>query len=334
MVEIVKDIRLFSENDWYRKTGLPVWRELHYDYLSLLQHDSDNLFEFMVFPDVIIPFYSNKYAHGPTIENYMNPLIGIMLSALGTDENTFAALILIPPAVETCPGQKIREYIAKAISRLEKRYENKKEIPVVLAFCSETNKKTVSLLNKISLTSAVASYNTCLKLDFDGIEDFNKSQSYNFRRSVRRWLAAFSRHNLEFRRVDAPGYCDEMHILYAALCERVEGMDEPGAFWANLKNHTSENLEWYGIFQGSSLVCFGGVWSYGQHSLLSILGRKDEKLCKAGMTYFVMYYKLIEIALQRKIKRMYASYGNIDVKNRFGFESINEHLFYLSPKNK
>lgn len=329
-MKIISSINNFFQREWDEKLGQPLWRELHYDYLKLLQNGENGLFKYIEVDDSIIPYYINNQQQWEVAKDLMNPLLYVMLDTLGINNNNNNVFVFIPDSFNKLTTGKIKDYLVRMTKLLEDKYALLEKKLNILVFCDERN-KSLQVLEELSKIMKVGSYNTLIDINFNNIEEYEERREGKRRRDIRRWKRYFEESDLKFSKVDIKSYVDDMKEFYESQCIKHDSPYEPSYFWEKINKYKSENIDWYGVFKDEALLLFTGIWKYDSGAILSLFGKNSDKedLIRESSAYIIMNYKLIELAINNGFKKLYNGYGNPEIKKKLGFKSIDQYICLL-----
>ncbi len=279
------------------------FRELHIDYLNILNTSDENNFNFLVYKkNILIPFLDKNDSH----------LKG---------ENFEFLYKLYPEAI----GKKIffldhltvDEFI-KIVKKLQKSFKSN------IYICNELQKKIIK--DRLELVS----YNTYLLLNGEEIEDKYVKSTSKIRTEFYRWERTFKKiESLEIKKIDLNenGIIEEMKNLYNEFSKKFENFLEDDSFWEMIK--FKKNVNFYGIFYFNKLICFSGLWYFKFHNLFSMIGKdeKYEELLKKSNSYFL--FNLYAAKLSKGKEKIFYGYGNYNLKKQLLMDIENLYIGYL-----
>ncbi|NYB72806.1 hypothetical protein HZF24_01475 [Sedimentibacter hydroxybenzoicus DSM 7310] len=320
-------IKEITKDKWDCLHGMTEWREFNYRYLEALGNINEEAMKFLVYDNLIIPFYINSDDSSSKSKEIMDDFLNIMLSNFDVDGDKFAALVFLPQKLNAFMKDEIKKVIKDISKDIKIKYKHSSE-PKVLLFYNEKDLQILNVAQKVSKDTKICSYNTEMELNFKNIEEYEKSLKSKRRNDINKWKNSFNENKLEFRKIDLEKKLEDIYTMYKYVCDKYDEPCEGFAFWEQIKKCPENDVSWYGIFSKDSLILFVGYWEDGNTAIISMLGKNSEMeiISRETNAYFILLYKLVELSINKGVKKIYNGYGLMDVKKRMGFNSYNQYV--------
>lgn len=279
------------------------FRELHIDYLNVLNALDENNFNFLLYNEsILIPFLdkSDSCLKGKNFD---------FLYKLYPKANGKKIFFL--------DHLNVNEFI-RIVKKLQESFKNQ------IYMCNELQKRTINNGSKL------ISYNTYLLLNEKDIEEKYIKWTSKIRREFQRWERNFKKvESLEIKKIDLTDkeVVQEMRCLYNRFSKKFENYLENDRFWEMIK--FKKKVEFYGIFYFNKLICFSGLWNFKSHNLFSMIGKdeKYENILKKSNSYFI--FNLYASKVSKGKEKVYYGYGNYNLKKQLLMKVENLYINYL-----
>ena len=285
-----------------------VWRETTEAFINYLNSINEQVYYILRLDDreVLYIDYAND-RHG--MDAYMKSFIELFLTSIGKPLKQYC-MVFLPEINDRCIQYNMISQIIKKMTGQE----------VLLLYREDYYKETISR-NFTSYKNYRVTYNARLNVQsFSDLEEYLRSLSSKQRHYLKRSMEIFEMsETLKLKKINFEDNKTRMISLYKECCEKHGDFIESNTFLENLK--LAQNVEWYGVFDGSKLVMFSGYWKNRDSAVLGLFGKdyKCEQMIREYRAYFILKLCMIEKAIRDNMNTIYDGFGVGDIKKRMGF---------------
>jgi len=321
----ISSFSCFNRNEWNSLFGTAVWRELDYRYLLSLAEINEEALKFMKYDDFVFPIYTQiEHKNYNTSEMIMNDFLQILLHEYDNIPYQNIVLVFVPKKINE------RSSLNSTVDIIETLRLDIKKIygPTVkiLLFYDIEDKIIFDICNIKKSSFIKCSYNSKMNINFNDFDEYVSKLNSKGRYIVRKNIDIFSNNRIiNIGKINKEVYKNDLKSLYKKSCSKHEELYESDEFWDSI---IAKSVEWYGAFIEKELIMFFGYWKNDTSAICSMFGKNYiyDELIKKTRAYFMLSYKLIDIAIKDNLKVMFNGYGLEHLKREMGYNIIDHYI--------
>lgn len=288
------------------------WRELNFDFLSILEDFSCNPISYIIYNKFIFAFFDNTTRNSLENSYYFslfNGYLSLFSATLSDSINLKRTCLVFLPEIHNDENFCGYEFLP-----LLENILNEKKIVLV---------GRDQIMTQLSANSKNCTYNTYIRLDSMNYLDTLDSHT---RQKAKKYIRLFGECKYDFRVFDLANYCEQAYRLYNQVCQIYHEQPEPYFIWEHLsQNIRNGNINWYGIFYKDELILCLSAWKDKTNAVLSFFGKNNFYADDIKCNYLMhnLFIKTVQSLYSQGIVCIYNGFGHYEMKKQLGFRKIN-----------